>query len=312
VLELSEPAMRSVLDEQPHLLFRTTQVLSRRLRESDLQMIADLQRKNEELARAYTELKRAQAALVEQERWERELELARQLQRSILPHEFPPIPGFTCAASSQPAHEVGGDFYDAIPLGDQRVGLVIADVSDKGMPAALYMALTRSLIRAEAKHSDSPRELLLNVHRLLMEITEGTMFVTIFHAVLDLARGRLRYVRAGHDRPLHFRPGNDCRLLEGAGRALGIVNPVYLEEVETEVRPGDLFVMYTDGVTDATSLDGERFGVERLTAAICSAGEVAATGLHRSILSCVGAFQAGADQYDDMALMVVGVRAPPD
>ena len=308
VLELSEAAMRSVFEEQPHLLFRTTQMLSHRLRESDLQMIADLQRKNRELTRAYGELQSAQAALVEQERLDHELELAHQLQESILPHDFPRIPGFTCAARSQPARQVGGDFYDVIPLGGQCVGLVIADVSDKGMPAALYMALTRSLIRAEATHSDSPRDLLLSVHRLLMEITEATMFVTIFHGVLDLARGSFRYARAGHDRPLHFRPGGKCRFLEGAGMALGIVDPVHLEEVEVEVQPGDLLVLYTDGITDATGPSGERFGVERLVATICAAGGASAEDLHHLIFNRVKAFQAGAEQYDDMALVVIGVE----
>jgi sigma-B regulation protein RsbU (phosphoserine phosphatase) len=233
--------------------------------------------------------------------------MARQLQESILPHEFPSLPGFACAARSQPARQVGGDFYDVIPLGGQRVGLVIADVSDKGMPAALYMALTRSLIRAEATHSDSPREILLSVHRLLIEITDATMFVTIFHGVLDLARRSFRYARAGHDRPLHFRPGGKCRFLEGAGMALGIVDPVFLQEVEVEVRAGDLLVLYTDGITDATSPSGERFGVERLEKIICAAGEASAGDLHQEIFNRVNAFQAGTEQYDDMALVVVSV-----
>jgi serine phosphatase RsbU (regulator of sigma subunit) len=308
VLELSEGAMLSAFDEQPHLLFRTTQMLSGRLRESDLQMLADLQRKNRELTQAYAELQRAQAALVERERLERELELAHQLQESILPHEFPDVPGFACAARSQPARQVGGDFYDVIPLDGQRVGLVIADVSDKGMPAALYMGLTRSLIRAESTHSDSPREILLSVHRLLMEITEATMFVTIFQGVLDPARGSFRYARAGHDRPLHLRPGSECGFLEGAGMALGAIDPVRLQEVEVEVRSGDLLVLYTDGITDAISPSGERFGVERLVEMVCAAGEASAEDLHEQIFTRVNAFQAGTEQYDDMALVVVRVE----
>jgi sigma-B regulation protein RsbU (phosphoserine phosphatase) len=282
-------------------------MLSGRLRESDLQMLADLQRKNRELTQAYAELQRAQAALVERERQDRELELARQLQESFLPHEFPRVPGFACAARSQPARQVGGDLYDVIPLDGKRVGLVIADVSDKGMPAALYMGLTRSLIRAEATHSDSPREILLSVHRLLMAITEATMFVTIFQGVLDPVGGSFRYARAGHDRPLHFRPGGDCRFLEGAGMALGIADPVPLQEVEVNIRPGDLLVLYTDGITDATSPSGERFGVERLVEMVCAAGEASAEDLHEQIFSSVNAFQAGTEQYDDMALVVVSV-----
>jgi serine phosphatase RsbU (regulator of sigma subunit) len=308
VLVLSEPAMRFALDDQPWLLYRTTQILSRRLRESDLQMIADLQRKNQQLEQAYRELERAQAGLVERERLERELELARQLQESILPHEFPSLPGFSCAARSQPARWVGGDFYDVVPLGADRVGLVMADVSDKGMPAALYMGLTRSLIRAEVGHHESPRDVLLGVHRLLMEMTEATMFVTVFAGVLDLAGRTLRYVRAGHDRPFHFQPGSGaCRFLEGRGMALGIIDPVELEEAEVALEHGDLLVLYTDGITDAYSPAGERFGEERLREAICRAEDRSASGLHELIFGRVRAFQSGVEQFDDMALMVVGV-----
>ncbi len=308
LLELSEGLMRSVFAEQPELLFRTIQVLSSRLREADLQMIEDLQRKNRELGLAYRQLQEAQAELVEMERLEHELELARQLQQSILPHEFPQMAGVNCAASSRPARQVGGDFYDVMPAGDGRLGLVMADVSDKGMPAALYMALVRSLIRAEANHSDSPREVLLSVHRLLMRISQANMFVTVFYGVLDLARGRLRYARAGHDRPLLYRPAqNDCRFLTGEGMLLGIVEPVVLEEVEVEVCPGDVLVLYTDGITDANSPAEELFGLARLQEAVCTAGSRRADDLLDHIFEQVSEFQAGAVQYDDMALLVVSV-----
>ncbi len=199
LLELSQDAMHSLLTEQPRLLYRTTQIISSRLRESDLQMIADLQRKNEELARAYHELEEAQAELVEKERLERELELARGIQHSFLPREFPRLPGFECAARYRPARQVGGDFYDVVPLGDQRVGLVMADVSDKGMAAALFMALSRSLIRAESQRNPSPRSVLLSVNRLLLEMSQAGMFVTVFYGVLDVARGLLA-LRQGRSR----------------------------------------------------------------------------------------------------------------
>ncbi|NIV36729.1 MAG: stage II sporulation protein E, partial [Anaerolineae bacterium] len=140
LLEFSEAGLRQALAEQPELLYRTVAALSVRLRESDQHLIADLRRKNEELARAYRELQEAQAALVEKERLERELELAREIQRRLLPKTFPRLAGFDCAAASRPARQVGGDFYDVIPLASDRVGLVMADVSGKGMPAALFMA----------------------------------------------------------------------------------------------------------------------------------------------------------------------------
>ena len=306
LLEFSEHDLRSVLIQQPLLLYQVSQVLSARLRETDLKMIADLQRKNRELTRAYRELQEAQAALLEKERLERELELARELQQSILPQEFPHLPGFNCAARSRPAWQVGGDFYDVIRLSKGRLGLVMADVSDKGLAAALYMALTRSLIHAEAKHSPSPRQVLLNVHRLLLEITQADMFVTVFYGVLDPARGTLRYARAGHDRPLLFSPSSgECRFLAADGILLGLVEEVRLEEVDVHLRPGDLLVLYTDGITDANSPAGEFFGVERLRQTVSAAGRLSVQGLCDLIFEHVDRFQSGAAQYDDMAVLVV-------
>ncbi|MGD9002481.1 MAG: cyclic nucleotide-binding domain-containing protein, partial [Anaerolineae bacterium] len=196
LIEISEPDLRSVLARRPVLLYEAARVLSGRLREADLHMIADLQRKNQELAQAYRELQAAQAALLEKERLEHELELARGLQQSILPQVFPDLPGASFAARSQPAQQVGGDFYDVILLDGDRVGMVMADVSDKGLSAALYMALARSLIRAEARHHGSPRKVLLSTHRLLLEMTQSNMFVTVFYGVLDLGNRTLRYARA--------------------------------------------------------------------------------------------------------------------
>ncbi len=309
LLEFSEASLHSVLAEQPALLNQAVRVLMSRLRESDVRMIADLQSKNEELARAYRELQEAHTALVEKERLERDLELARELQLSILPHEFPPLPEFDFAAQSQPAQQVGGDFYDVIPLSGDRVGLVIADVSDKGMPAALYMALTRSLIHAEAKRSSSPRRVLLNVHRLLMEMSKAEMFVTAFYGVLDATKSTLRYARAGHDRPLLYRRNTrECQFLGAPGMLLGYLDKVSLAEAEVEVQPGDVLVLYSDGITDANSPGGDFFGVERLRETVCTADVLSAQDFCDHILEKVGGFQAGALQYDDIALLIVKVN----
>jgi sigma-B regulation protein RsbU (phosphoserine phosphatase) len=308
LLQLPEENARALLAEQPLLLYRTVQVLSARLRESDLQMIADLQRKNRELARAYRDLQAAQAAIVEKERLEHELELARDLQQSILPNEFPHPPGFSFAARSRPARHVGGDFYDVIPLSEGHLGLVMADVSDKGMAAALFMALTRSLIRAEAKRRDSPRQVLLNVHRLLLEMSRAEMFVTVFYGVLDPARGQLRYARAGHDHPLLFRSGSDrCRSLAAYGMPLGFLEEVDLEEADAELGPGDRLILYSDGITHAESPAGEFFGLDRLRQTVCSAGPLAAQELCDLIFERVSRFQVGAVQFDDMALLLLSV-----
>jgi serine phosphatase RsbU (regulator of sigma subunit) len=307
-LEFSETDFTSVLFRQPSLLHRIGRELSSRLREADRQMIVDLQRKNAELATAYRDLQQAQAALVEKERLERELELARDLQQSILPLRFPCLPGFGFAARSRPARQVGGDFYDVISLRKGQVGLVMADVSDKGMPSALYMALAHSLVHAEAKRRRSPRRVLLTVHRLLMEMTQSDMFVTAFYGVLDPFHCTLRYVRAGHDRPLLYSAATgDCRFLTGDGMLLGMIEEVYLHEESVRLSPGDLLVLYSDGITDASSPSGGFFGAERLRQAMCRAAGKPAQQVVDQILSTVDRFCAGADQSDDMALLVVTV-----
>lgn len=310
LLELSEQNLRSVLLQQPLILYGMVREISARLREADLQMITDLQRKNRDLAQAYHELQVAQTALVEKERLERELELARELQQSILPNEFPDLPGFNCAARNRNARQVGGDFYDVISLDKGRVGLIMADVSDKGMPAALYMALTRSLIQVEARRSFSPRKVLLSVHRLLMEMSQTDMFVTVFYGVLDPAQGNLRYARAGHDRPLLLSPTTgECRFLTGKGTALGFIENVNLEEMGVDLFPGDFLILYTDGITDAHSQDRELFGVERLRQTVFTAGMLGASDMCDHIFERVDQFQAGAEQHDDMALLVVKTHA---
>jgi len=203
---------------------------------------------------------------------------------------------------------VGGDFYDVISLSKGRVGLVIADVSDKGMPSALYMALTRSLVRAEAKRRSSPRQVLLAVHTLLMEMSRADMFVTAFYGVLDPVQSTLRYVRAGHDRPLlHSTENGECRFLTGDGMLLGVIEDVNLREESVRLRPGDLLVLYSDGITDANSPSGEFFGAERLQQTICSAAEATAQDACDLIFQSVDRFCAGEVQYDDMALLVVKV-----
>ena len=310
LLEFSEQSLRPVLLRQPLLLYEIVRELSARVRKADLQMIADLQRKNRDLAQAYRELQEAQIALVEKERLERELELASELQQSILPHEFPDLPGFSCKARSQPARQVGGDFYDIIPLGRGRVGLIIADVSDKGMSAALYMALTRSLIHVEAKRSSSPQEVLLSVNRLLLEMTKTDTFVSVFYGVLDTDHSTLRYARAGHDLPLLFSATTgECRTLTGKGTVLGFIEEVDLEEVDVGLGPSDLLVLYTDGITEARSLTGEFFGEERLRKLVNDVGGLGAGDMCDHIFEHVNHFQMGAVQHDDMALLVVKAHA---
>jgi sigma-B regulation protein RsbU (phosphoserine phosphatase) len=201
---------------------------------------------------------------------------------------------------------VGGDFYDVVPLEGGHLGLVMADVSGKGMAAALFMALTRSLLRAEARRSSSPSEVLYSVDRLILEMSRASAFVTVFYGVLDPAQGTLCYARAGHDYPaLRRGTSGQCELLAAAGRFLGFVDGLYLDEATVDVERGDTLVLYTDGMTDARSPAGELFGQERLLTAICSAKAASARALCDALFQETGEFQAGADQFDDQSVLVV-------
>lgn len=262
----------------------------------------------EELRARVVELEAAHAGLAQKERLERELELARQVQQALLPVDFPAIQGFQAAAGCLPARQVGGDFYDLFILDDDHFGLAIADVSDKGMPAALYMALTRSLLRAEAARSRSPAGVLQRVNRLLQELGRPELFVTIFYGVIQRSTLHLAYARAGHDRPLLLR-GKALRELDGDGIPLGLfLEPEFrLEELSLQLEPGDRLLLYTDGLCDALDPNGQDFGRPRLLSLLQAAAGLEPHALCHEVLERIGDFQAGAEQYDDITLVALRV-----
>ncbi|HEX6387775.1 MAG TPA: SpoIIE family protein phosphatase [Anaerolineae bacterium] len=261
------------------------------------------------LRQKIAELEAAQAELVKKERLEQELELARQVQQSMLPRIFPMIPGYTFAARNQPARRVGGDFYDVILLDADRFGLVIGDVSDKGMPSALYMALTRSLILAEARRERSPAAVLRSVHHLLLALGEANMFVTAFYGVVDGSSRQLTYARAGHDLPLLLRDGGVQRL-GGSGTVLGFpdLDEMPLAEERLELHPGDRLVLYTDGLTDALDENDRFFGLERLMILLRSHADLSPYELCQTIFAALAAYQGTAEPFDDMTMLVVEVK----
>ena len=254
-------------------------------------------------------LEEAQEGIAQKERLERELELARQVQQSMLPRTFPSVPGLAFAAANIPARHVGGDFYDVIRLDDERVGLVIADVSDKGMPAALYMALARSLILAEARQYTSPAAVLTNVNQLLLELGEQDMFVTVFYGVVDCDTERLTYARAGHDRPFLVRDGT-VTTLGGRGMALGLFdNTLFnVSEEELTLRPGDRLVLYSDGLSDVVNPDGQMLLTERLRAMVLRHAPQSPVAFCRALFDDLAAYQGSAPQFDDMAVVVAALE----
>jgi sigma-B regulation protein RsbU (phosphoserine phosphatase) len=230
------------------------------------------------------------------------------VQQSVLPRVFPLAAGYAFAACNQPARSVGGDLYDVFWAGPGQIGLVIADVSGKGMPAALYMALTRSLLLAEARRERSPRAVLLSVNQLLRELGDPHMFVTVFYGLVDAASGRLTYARAGHDYPLLLRDGA-ATPLGGQGIVLGCFDSdeISLSEEQIVLRPGDQLALYTDGLTDVFGADGERFGPERLAELFCAHAGRGPAELCEESFAALATYQGEAEQFDDMTLLVVGV-----
>jgi len=262
----------------------------------------------ENLHNKIASLEAAQKELAQKERMERELELARQVQQSMLPRAFPQAARCRFAARSLPARWVGGDFYDVIPLQAGNIGIAIADVSDKGLPAALLMALTRSLLRAEAPRQSSPQAVVERINQLLIELVgDLSMFVTLFYAVVEPGSRRLTYCRAGHDYPMLLR-GGSARLLAGTGTPLGIwgkEEEFKLSEETLFLESGDRLALYSDGLTDVLSEQGEMFDRERLTSLLVEASSLPLSEMCTSVFSSLLAFQGDAEQHDDMTLLLI-------
>jgi serine phosphatase RsbU (regulator of sigma subunit)/anti-sigma regulatory factor (Ser/Thr protein kinase) len=198
------------------------------------------------------------------ERLEQELEVARLIQQNFLPKELPELHGWHVAAFYRPARAVGGDFYDFIELPDGRLGIVCGDVTDKGVPAAMVMAATRSVLRASAQELDSPAEVLARVNELLCPDIPPKMFVTCLYGVLDPASGRLRYANAGHNVP-YVRTGTGAIELRATGMPLGLLTGMSYEEKEAVLAPGDIVLLHSDGIAEAHNEEREMFGFPRLT-----------------------------------------------
>jgi sigma-B regulation protein RsbU (phosphoserine phosphatase) len=264
-----------------------------------LQTLAD------QVAVAIEDARLYQQAL-EQERLQRELDVAREIQASLLPETPPEIRGWDIAVRWQPARNVAGDFYDFIPLPDGRWGILIADVSGKGVPAALFMTLARTLIRTMAIDKGSPARALEHASDLIVTDARADMFVTVFYAVLDSATGAVTYANAGHLPPLIYccqACGIAC-LLKG-GIALGAVPDIELKEHAIELAPGDLLIMFTDGITEAVNARVEQFGDERLARLVAEHYEASAGEMVEIIAAALADFVGGQPTFDDQAVVVV-------
>jgi sigma-B regulation protein RsbU (phosphoserine phosphatase) len=244
--------------------------------------------------------------MVETERMEREIQLARQIQETFLPDTLPQLNCWELDLRWETAREIGGDFYDIFKLGDNRVGLVIADVADKGLPAALYMTVARTLIRASATDSTSPAKVLEEVNRLLVNDSTDSMFITVVYIVLSLDSGEFVFCNAGHNRPLLYRAKTGLlEQLAKGGTALGILEDLTLTDHTLHIDPGDALILYTDGVTDIISPEGELFGEARLREIIEAHGKERIQDMLEYLDDAMIDFRRGTPPVDDVTLLAI-------
>jgi sigma-B regulation protein RsbU (phosphoserine phosphatase) len=256
----------------------------------------------------------------EKKRLEEELRIARQIQMSLLPRGPLEFEGIGVTALCVPAREVGGDYYDFFPLApaeDGRLGILIADVSGKGTSAALYMAELKGLVLSLSQIYQSPRQLLLEVNRIISDNLDTRSFITMTYAVLDMKRGTMTFARAGHTPLLYFHADGSrgTQVLAPSGLVVGLRIPgakdkfdELLEEQRVELHRGDVIVFYTDGITEAMNVDSDLFGEARLGRIVAEHGHLDAADLRERILREIEAFVGAADQHDDMTMILVKVE----
>jgi phosphoserine phosphatase RsbU/P len=316
---LNEAAFMRLLHASPDLAMAMLRNGAARIRYTNQHMIADLERKNAELLAAYRQLQGAQADLIRLSRIEEELAVARRIQASFLPRRLPQPPGWDLAAYSRGAQAVGGDFFDCIELADGLLGLVVADVCGKGITAALFVALTRALLRAASQAPwifqgglihDAESILtgalwLLNDY-LCREHSDSAIFITLFYAILDLRTGALAYINAGHNPPLIVgRTAERSVETELGSLPVGIFSHERYAVMRDVIAPGEQLVAFSDGVTEAIGPADELFGDERLDALLHKQAPAGAHAMVTSVIAAIDAFSAGLPQSDDITLLVV-------
>ncbi len=247
-----------------------------------------------------------QNEMVIRERLETEVQLARQIQRTFLPDHLPEYPNWDLAATWITARQVGGDFYDVFELPGDRLGLFIADVSDKGIPAALFMALTRTLVRAAVIDSQSPAEVMRRVNALIIPDNQQVMFVTAFYGVLLIKQGELIYANAGHNPPVLVPgKGHEIAILRKTGAALGIIDELDMEERTIQLDEGDLLLLYTDGLTEAFSPSQELFGEERVMEILRKTHHLTARRILDKLEGEITQYMENIPPSDDLTMLAV-------
>jgi serine phosphatase RsbU (regulator of sigma subunit) len=267
----------------------------------------ELQTANDELEKRVEERTAQVLQLaVDKGKLERDLQMAREVQASFLPQETPQIPGWEFVVRWRPAREVSGDYYDFLQGEGGKIGLVIADVAGKGMPAALFMVLTRSTVRASVDLSSTPAHGIARANRLLCADASGGMFVTLLYATLDPASGQVTYVSGGHEPPLLCRAQSE-ELVEllPTGMALGVIPEASFEQRTIELGSGDLLVLYTDGLTDTVDAQENDFGLDRVKRVVLEHRHGPADEIVAALEQAMDDYTGSALPFDDTALLVI-------
>ena len=235
-----------------------------------------------------------------------ELDVARKMQQSILPTVFPQLPNCELYGHMVAAREVGGDFFDVVKLADGRYGLAIADVSGKGVPAAMFMMSSRTLLKGAAIGTPHPGNVLREVNDVLEQDNESLMFVTLFYGVYDPATGELTYANGGHNPPLIVHSdGTSMELPQTNGVALGVMGGMEYEQSKITLEPGDTAVFYTDGVSEAMNGENEEFGMDRFSQVFANAPPSGAIAANKAVFEAVQQFADGTPQSDDITCLVL-------
>jgi sigma-B regulation protein RsbU (phosphoserine phosphatase) len=295
-----EAMQRGVADfvEKPWTNTRLLEILQKQ--------IALGRERRESRRRAAEEMRARREMLLQLRQQEQEIVEARAIQQGLLPKEIPQLPGYEIAAAWQSALIVGGDYYDILPFGDDELGLCIADVAGKGLPAAFLMSNLQAAVRGLASSAVSPDALCTRLNALLCRNMTRDRFITFFYAVLDGPSRRLRYASAGHNPPvLQRRDGSHKRLTEGGG-VLGVFPDQTFGLGTAQLAPGDRVVFFTDGVTEANSPKGEEFGEARLLALLEEHRSLSAEALQKNILRAAADFSGG-HRHDDATLVILAV-----
>jgi sigma-B regulation protein RsbU (phosphoserine phosphatase) len=239
------------------------------------------------------------------QRMQEEIKFAARIQNDLLPKKFPQLPGYDIAGKSIPAQAIGGDYFDFIPIDGSRIGVCLGDVTGKGLPAALLMSNVQATLRGQTLVSISPKECIMRSNRLLYQSTSPEKFVTLFYGMLDTEKHSIWFSNAGHDNPYLISANGEMKRLKTGGTVLSVMEEFPFEEEMVELKPGDVIVIYSDGITEAMNSADELYGEERLVEVLKKSKDLSAKELIDMVVSEAREHAAGHPQSDDMTIVVV-------